>query len=89
MWICGGGDEPIAKPCGAAWLPRETMWTVPYGRVSNPPESSQRLLSPVPSQLTTRVRGTNDTPTHMSIPPNAVRLIPFHYIIVITDGTVG
>jgi len=25
----------------------------------------------------------------MSIPPNAFRLIPFHYTIVITDGTVG
>ncbi|MCL2825482.1 MAG: hypothetical protein FWD57_15935, partial [Polyangiaceae bacterium] len=34
-------------------------------------------------------RGTNDKPTHLSIPPNAVRLIPFHYIFVTTDGTVG
>jgi len=25
----------------------------------------------------------------MSIPPNAVRIIPFHYIIVIPDCTVG
>jgi len=48
-----------------------------------------RLLSPVPSQLSTRARGTNDKPTHLSIAPNAVRTIPFHYIIVITDGTVG
>ncbi|MCL2825726.1 MAG: hypothetical protein FWD57_17175, partial [Polyangiaceae bacterium] len=48
-----------------------------------------RPLSPVPSQLTTLTRGTNVKPTHLSIPQNAVRLIPFHYIIVITDGTVG
>ncbi|MCL2823710.1 MAG: hypothetical protein FWD57_06940, partial [Polyangiaceae bacterium] len=41
------------------------------------------------SQLTTRARGTNDKPTHMSIPPNAVRIIQVHYIVVITDGTVG
>ncbi|MCL2825035.1 MAG: hypothetical protein FWD57_13685 [Polyangiaceae bacterium] len=25
--------EPFVKPCGAAWLLRETMWTAPYGRV--------------------------------------------------------
>jgi len=24
-------SEPIAKPCGAAWLSRETMWTAPSG----------------------------------------------------------
>ncbi|MCL2823395.1 MAG: hypothetical protein FWD57_05330, partial [Polyangiaceae bacterium] len=53
------------------------------------PRLLSRPLSPESSQLTTRARGTNDKPTHMSIPPNAVRIIPFHYTIVITDGTVG
>ena len=48
-----------------------------------------RMLSPVPSQLTTRARGTNNKPTHLLIPPNAVRLTQFHHTIVITDGTVG
>ena len=77
--------------CGMAAPGNHVDGTI--GRVSNPPLSSPRLLSrplsPVPSQLSTRARGTNDEPTHLAIPPTAVRIIPFHYIIVITDGTVG